>query len=164
MALTLTPCPLFDQNSTGHYSEDNSRITQLNTNDQLLADQLNAMGANSTSSYSATGSWATIYSKLSFPVTVPNGSSFGAVVKIWGIEDTAVTSTQNSFLSEYTILGYMSNAGVLNITSQAPVYIQNVGSKTISISFSIFGGEIRGAITGFTGSAGKLVSKIEYFI
>ena len=164
MALILTPCPLFDQNSTGHYSEDNFRIDQLNINDQLIVDQLNSMGANSTSSYEASGSWATIYGKLVFPVTVANGSSFGALVKMWGIEDATTTSTQNSFIAEYSVMGYRSGAGILTILNQAPIYIQNIGSKTISVSFSVISGEIHGAITGFTGNTGKLVSRIEYFI
>lgn len=163
MALTLTPCPLFDQSSTGHYSEDNARITQLNTNDQLIAAQLNALGSASTSTYTSTGSWATINCRVIFPTALANNTSFSIRVKMWGIEDTTSGALQNAFLSEHLVFGYMNSSGIPVIVTQSPLFIQNAGNKTVAVTFTVISNELRGTVAGLTGSTGKLVSRIEYF-
>lgn len=162
MTITLTPAALFDQNSTFHFSEDNSRLTQLNANDAILATQINALSGGGNTSVTATGNWSSISIVIPF-TTLSNSSAVGIVLKVWGIENTAVLSGQNSFIGEFVLAAYKDSSGNMNLVNSSPVYIKNIGATTVTMSFAASTNTLVGTVSGFSGSAGKILAKVEYF-
>lgn len=162
MSVSLTPAPLFGLYSSFHYTENNDRISQLNTNDQLLADQINQILGGSNGSMTVTGDWNSMAVILDTN-TVADNTAFGIEAKIWGVENTNSISSQNSFLFSVLIFGYKDTSSNLHISGTAPVYTQNIGSKTITPVVSLVANKINIKVTGFAGSTGKMSGRVNNF-
>ncbi len=162
MSINITPAPLFTISSSFHYTEDNDRISQLNINDQLLADQINQILGGSNGSMTATGAWGSI-SILADTDSVVDGAPFCIETKVWGIENLSSISSQNSFLFSYLIFGYRDTSGNLQLSGTAPVYIKNIGVKNVTPVIDVVNNRISISITGFTGSNGKISGRVTNF-
>lgn len=163
MTVTITPAPLFNVHSSFHYTEDNDRLRQLNINDQLLADQVNLILGGANGSMTVTGSWTTNSIKIDTD-QIPDGAPFGIELKLWGVENLSSISSQNSFLLSVLIFGYRDSSHNLQLTATAPVYIQNIGSKSVSPVVSVISNNLYVRVTGFSGTNGKMSGRVNNFV
>lgn len=162
MSISLVPAPLFGVHSSFHYTEDNDRLTQLNINDQLLADQVNQILGGANGSMTVTGDWGTIAVVLDTD-NVADNSPFGIEVKIWGVENLASLSSQNSFLFSVLVFGYRDTSSNLQLSGTSVVYIQNIGAKIITPAVNIVSNKINIRVTGFSGANGKMSGRVNNF-
>lgn len=162
MSISLTPAPMFGVHSSFHYTEDNDRLTQLNINDQLLADQVNQILGGSNGSMTVTGDWSSMSIKLD-TTGILTGQPFGMEVKVWGIESLTSIYSQNSFLFSILVFGYRDTSDNLQISSTPLVYSQNIGAKVITPVVNIVANELYVRTTGFTGNNGKMSGRVNNF-
>lgn len=159
--IVLNNIRYFDADTPYHYTTDNLPLSDLENNDIALKAAIMQLDQN-TLYTNWSGDWSTVGNlNLSLNLTAERGKPFCFKVKIWAIEDTAVTIGQASTYREDLVFASNSLAGLATIDTTTNLVNQRTAAPTLTVTYSASGENIRTAYSGYSGTRGLLLIKAE---
>ena len=160
MPITLQNIRYYTENSPYHYTTDNEPLIDLEQNDIALKAAVEEIQLNHDSQVVA-GNWSSL--KVIFNLHEDLDKQFGYLVKVWAVRDQAVLAGQSATLMQFTILGYNLNPGNVNISSSTQLFKHSTGTGTLTPTFTGNGNNLEITFSGYTGTNGYVLAKIERF-
>ncbi len=160
MTIALQNIRFYTADSPYHYTSDNEPLQDLEQNDIALKNAVEAL-SQTINTQVVVGNWATL--KAVFDLQQEINKPFAYRVKIWGAKDQSVLAGQIASLIECSVFGYNTNPGNVVVSGMTIVSNTSVGAGTLTPVFTGNANNLELTFTGYTGTNGYVVAKIERF-